>query len=264
MWCLKNLLLTLYTRDGNLQNTRAPGRAFKSTILSQMCGGKKRLFFYLLVRSHMVLLISSLWVDLVITWKCFLENLGSCGLWEGLGTWGEISFIVHINPEKEINQESRIHNGLQMLWLEFPVFLMHCSDPGRKDPLFLFFADCLSCLWQMIYSCTDLGQCLQHRLFALNLIGGDGQCWSILEAATETGSNWFFIRREAYYLDWSTFVYGPRRAGSVSCIYITGRLMCVCRCALKARDWGTWIVVQSQKYSLAHFLLSAKNFEITR
>lgn len=97
---------------------------------------------------------------------------------------------MHINSEKETNQESRMHKGLQMLWLVFPVFLRRYSDPGRKDPLFLFFADCLSCCYgQMLYSFTDLGQCLQHRLFALNLIGGDGQHWVILEAATETGSN---------------------------------------------------------------------------
>lgn len=36
-----------------------------------------------------------------------------------------------------------MHKGLQMLWLWFPMFLKHCSDSGRKDPLFLFFADCL-------------------------------------------------------------------------------------------------------------------------
>lgn len=94
---------------------------------------------------------------------------------------------MHINSEKETNRESRMHKGLQMLWLGF---LRHCSDPGRRDPLFLFFAGCLSCCCgQMIYSCIDLGQCLQHWLFALNLIGGDGQSWGILEAATETGCN---------------------------------------------------------------------------
>lgn len=83
-----------------------------------------------------------------------------------------------------------MHKGVQMLWLGFAVFLRHCSDPGQRDPLFLLFADCLSCCCgQMIYSCTDLGQCLRHRLFALNLIGDDGQSWGILEAATETGSN---------------------------------------------------------------------------
>lgn len=34
-----------------------------------------------------------------------------------------------------------MHKGLQMLWLRFPTLLKHCSDPGRKDPLFLFFTD---------------------------------------------------------------------------------------------------------------------------
>lgn len=55
-----------------------------------------------------------------------------------------------------------MHKGLQMLWLWFPMFLKRCSDSGRKDPLFLFFADLSDylycCCGQMIYSHMDLGQ----------------------------------------------------------------------------------------------------------
>lgn len=47
-------------RDGDPQSARAPGRALEPVLLSQMCGGKKWLFFYLLVRSHMALLTASL------------------------------------------------------------------------------------------------------------------------------------------------------------------------------------------------------------
>lgn len=38
-------------------------------------------------------------------------------------------------------KQSRMHKGLQMLWLRFPTLLKHCGDPGMRDSLLLFFTN---------------------------------------------------------------------------------------------------------------------------
>jgi len=160
-------------------------------------------------------------------------------------------------------QVSYASQALQWLWQErsFVSVLYSLTDyPSR-------------CCGQMIYSRVDLGQWLQHRLFALKFGRGDDQRWGILEAASGTGSIWSSVRREAYYLDCSSFVCGqsPRRAGSgsrkqpvISPAHpsVACRLACVGGCTLKAGSRETWMMAQSQKCSSAHLPLFARSFEI--
>lgn len=166
-------------RDGDPQSARAPGRALEPVLLSQMCGGKKWLFFYLLVRSHMALLTASLWVDLVIAWVCFPKHLGSCGLWEGLGAWGRIYFVVHMKFRKGNKAGKQDAQGLADALALVSYVSQALQWPWQVSVLCWLTDSPNCCCGQMIYSYRDLGRWLQHRLFALNCGGGNGQHWGI-------------------------------------------------------------------------------------
>lgn len=176
------LLPTLYRRDGDPQSRRsssAPCEALQPVTLSQLCRGKKWLFC-LLVRSYMALLSRPCYLNMFSKASRQLQSLG----WKLKK--GFISLCIW-NSEKDRKQDAQ---GLQMLWLSFPLFLRHYSDPVRRDLLFLFHAGCLiyphCCCVQMIYSYANPEQWLQHRLFALKY--GHGQHWGVVEAAVGAGS----------------------------------------------------------------------------
>lgn len=62
-------------------------------------------------------------------------------LWS-LGRVGDLGRdLFHYAYEINKWKQSRMHRGLQMLWLRFPMLVKHCSDPGVRDPLFLFFTN---------------------------------------------------------------------------------------------------------------------------
>lgn len=137
------------------------------------------------------------------------RQLWSLGRVEGLGR-DLFHFAYEIQERKQsskaqgladaLAQVSHVTQALQWPWQEgsFVSVLHWWTD----------YPYC--CCGLMIYSHPDLGQWLQHRLHALKF--GDDDYWGILETATETG-NEFFIKREAYYLECGSFIYGqsPRR-----------------------------------------------------
>lgn len=94
-----------------------------------------------------------------------------------------------------------------------------------------------------------------------------GLFWKLLQKLAATN-----LSLEGKLIPWTAvllFMVPLQEKGVQSLIYILLlvwpiRLTCVCRCTLKARDWGNCTVVQPKKYNLAHFLLSAKIFEVLK
>lgn len=160
--------------------------------MSQMQGGKK-INILLFVKSHLDFYI---YINIVIVsglcsyWICFLKYLGSCGLWEGLGAWGGIYFLVHmifINGNKAgCTRACRCFGSGSPRYSSTAVtlaweILCFFSSPMDWWSLLLLWAD-------TTYS-HRAGAATAAWAVALKFCGVDGGCWGVLETATGTGSN---------------------------------------------------------------------------